>query len=213
VFDAHINRAIAATQAAYDGMRFREGLQACFFVLLGDRDAYRDMCAKLGVVRRCACLPAAVCPLCFLLCAYTPLLLPVRLLQPIHGAVLRRFLEVQCVLLAPIVPHWCEHMWQGLLGHDGETVTGAPWPAALPIDEAVLRQDAYLQSRLHAFRVSMTKAMVGKKGGSATSAAAMVGSVRIYVASRYSPVQSRVLQVRSSANGVCTVHCSSGPCV
>ena len=41
-------------------------------------------------------------------------------LQPLHADVIRRFFDVQYVLLAPICPHFCEHVWGTLLGHTGE---------------------------------------------------------------------------------------------
>lgn len=50
VFEARINTAIASAEAAYEGMRFRDALQLGFYLLQKDRDTYRDMCIKVGVV-------------------------------------------------------------------------------------------------------------------------------------------------------------------
>lgn len=106
---------------------------------------------------------------------------------------MRRFYEVQCVLLAPICPHFCEFVWQDLLGH-AATVTRAPWPVAAPVNELVLRQHEYLQGRLHAFRVAITKQFVGKpKAGKAAVASVKPTHLNIYVASRFSPMQQFVL--------------------
>ena len=79
-------------------------------------------------------------------------------LQPLHAAVFRRFLETHVLLLAPICPHYAEAAWRGPLGHaDGPSVTRAPFPAARPIDAVLVAQDAYLQAKLHAFRVAISK--------------------------------------------------------
>ena len=56
---------------------------------------------------------------------------------------LQRFYEVQAILLTPIAPHFCEHIWS-LLGHKG-TITRASWPIAQSVDEKLLEQHDYLQ--------------------------------------------------------------------
>lgn len=119
---------------------------------------------------------------------------------PGHAGVLRRFLEVQAVLLAPITPHFCEFMWQDMLGHKECSVTAAPWPSvAGKVDPLIIKQDEYMQARLHAFRVSITKALVGKpKGGKAAPPAASAPKptdVNIYVASRFTPLQQAVIGI------------------
>ena len=50
VLDARINAAIADADKAYEAMRFRDAVNAGFYLLQGHRDTYRDMCAKLGIV-------------------------------------------------------------------------------------------------------------------------------------------------------------------
>lgn len=70
-------------------------------------------------------------------------------LQPVHADVIRRFFNVQYVLLAPICPHFCEHVWGTLLGNAG-SVTSAPWPAtsgSVEEDKTLLAVDRYLQVR------------------------------------------------------------------
>ena len=46
---------------------------------------------------------------------------------------LLRYIEVACLLLAPICPHTCEHIWSGLLHKEGLAIT-AGWPAAAEPD-------------------------------------------------------------------------------
>jgi len=53
VMHARLDVAITATGAAFEAMRYRDALRNGFYQLQLDRDAYRDMCAKLETVRRC----------------------------------------------------------------------------------------------------------------------------------------------------------------
>lgn len=119
---------------------------------------------------------------------------------PGHAGVLRRYLEVGAVLLAPITPHFSEFMWGELLGHGECSVTAAPWPSvAGKVDPLIIKQDEYMQARLHAFRVSITKALVGKPKGGKTAAPAASApkptDVNIYVASRFTPLQQAVIAI------------------
>jgi leucyl-tRNA synthetase len=51
-------------------------------------------------------------------------------------AVVQESLELVVLMLSPITPHICHHLWQ-LLGHEGANVDAA-WPQ---VDEAALKQD------------------------------------------------------------------------
>lgn len=65
-----------------------------------------------------------------------------------------RFIEVQTILLAPICPHYCDHLWTKVLNKQG-SVRVARWPEAGPVDEAILKQNDYLQNSLHTFRLKI----------------------------------------------------------
>ena len=54
--------------------------------------------------------------------------------QPMSRALLRRFIEAQAKLIAPICPHWAEYVWSILPGTSG-TVTAAGWPVSEPVDQ------------------------------------------------------------------------------
>jgi leucyl-tRNA synthetase len=64
-----------------------------------------------------------------------------------------RFIEVQTILLAPICPHYCDYIWTRLLQRKGGSVRQVSWPAAGPVDEALLVQNDFIQEVLHAFRI------------------------------------------------------------
>lgn len=56
-----------------------------------------------------------------------------------------RFIEWQTVQLAPITPHWSEHVWSVLLKKDG-LVINAAWPAPAPEDKAMTQAYAFLKA-------------------------------------------------------------------
>jgi hypothetical protein len=50
VFETRINRNIRNAEAAYESMRYRDALNASCYQMQLDRDTYRDMCTKMGLV-------------------------------------------------------------------------------------------------------------------------------------------------------------------
>ena len=116
-----------------------------------------------------------------------------------HAGVLHRFFDAFYVMLAPICPHLCEHVWGEVLGHGrggAASVTRAPWPtaAAAAPDAALLLADDYLTSRIHAFRLTIAKLTVGKPGKTPKKEAAKASSARVYVAAGWPDWQRRPLQ-------------------
>jgi leucyl-tRNA synthetase len=57
--------------------------------------------------------------------------------RPYHKDLLMLFIRCQTLLLAPITPHLCEHLWH-IMGNSG-SVTSAPWPVLPPVDLALDR--------------------------------------------------------------------------
>lgn len=75
---------------------------------------------------------------------------------PMRQDLLFRFIEWQCIQLAPITPHWSEHVWE-LLGKDG-LVIDASWPSPAPEDVAMTQSYAFLKETLRSFRLALLKA-------------------------------------------------------
>ena len=84
--------------------------------------------------------------------------------QGMNQAIMERFFEVQTKMLAPICPHWCEHVWRNLLGKEGSVLKGG-WPVAGKIDLLLLRTDKYLRDTLTNLRVAVSQAAGGGKKG------------------------------------------------
>merc|ERR1711871_1313378 len=67
--------------------------------------------------------------------------------QPMSRALLRRFIEAQAKLIAPICPHWAEYVWSILPGTSG-SVTAAGWPATEPVDQVLMRSYEFMRETL-----------------------------------------------------------------
>ncbi|XP_065176083.1 leucine--tRNA ligase, cytoplasmic-like [Sycon ciliatum] len=123
-----------------------------------------------------------------------------------HRDLILRFIEVQCLLLAPFCPHVCEHIWE-LLGKEG-SIMHARWPVAGQIDDLKLAETQYLQSVLHDFRTRIEGAISTKakkdKSGHVAGMKYTIGAT-IYISNEYLPWQQDILkylkEVYTEGNG------------
>lgn len=72
---------------------------------------------------------------------------------PMREDLVFRFIEWQTLQLAPITPHWAEHVWSELLNKEeggGGLVIDAAWPAPAPEDKAMTQAYAFLKARAEA---------------------------------------------------------------
>ncbi|EEC05400.1 leucyl-tRNA synthetase, putative [Ixodes scapularis] len=74
-------------------------------------------------------------------------------LKGMHRDLVFKFIETQAVLLSPICPHTCEHVWS-LLGKE-QSIMRARWPVASEADETLLRSSQYLMDAVHEFRLRL----------------------------------------------------------
>eukprot|EP00058_Branchiostoma_floridae_P025970 XP_002611460.1 hypothetical protein BRAFLDRAFT_63907 [Branchiostoma floridae] len=86
--------------------------------------------------------------------------------EGMHRELVFRFIEVQTLVLAPVCPHLCEHIW-GLLGKK-ESIMHAAWPQAGPVDEVMNEALDYLMDVAHDLRLRLKNFAEpkGKKGAS-----------------------------------------------
>ena len=71
-----------------------------------------------------------------------------------HPECIQRFLRVQVLLLSPICPHICEHIWTAVLKEEVEFASAA-WPQeSAPFDTVLARQFAVLEKDLREFRLA-----------------------------------------------------------
>ncbi|KAF5913327.1 leucine--tRNA ligase, cytoplasmic isoform X2 [Diceros bicornis minor] len=83
-------------------------------------------------------------------------------IEGMHRDLVFRFIEVQTLLLAPVCPHICEHIWT-LLGKPN-SIMNASWPLAGPVDETLIRSSQYLMEVAHDLRLRLKNYMMPAKG-------------------------------------------------
>jgi len=117
----------------------------------------------------------------------------------VHADVIGRILDVQTVVLSPIAPHFCEHIWRNVLGRDSLVVEQAwPHPETEP-DPVLLRQYETLQATLRTFRLKLdalkSPKKKKKKGNQADAPPPKPSRAVAFVARGYSPWQQEVLRL------------------
>eukprot|EP00299_Pterocystis_sp_00344_P000261 c10078_g1_i2.p1 GENE.c10078_g1_i2~~c10078_g1_i2.p1 ORF type:complete len:1191 (-),score=384.34 c10078_g1_i2:29-3601(-) len=111
-------------------------------------------------------------------------------IPPLKDLVLS-YLEVQALMLAPVTPHTCEHIWK-LMGKSGYIVN-ARWPELGEIDEIVLEQGEYLFSIVRELRLTLQKFKNPKKGRKMEPK-----RLTLYVAKEFPSWQVKLLNILQS---------------
>lgn len=108
--------------------------------------------------------------------------------QGINADLVFHYIEVQTLMLAPICPHLCEHIW-GLLGKK-ESIMHASWPVVGPIDKLLLQSSQYLMDAAHDFR-KRQKAYTAT--GKSKKVVPPPSHATVYIAKTYPPWQNTIL--------------------
>jgi leucyl-tRNA synthetase len=126
----------------------------------------------------------------------------VRVSIPMHDKVVRTFVNALVIMMAPITPHWCEHMWCNVLVNTdiSSSVCNASWPSG-PYDPLLRKQYYFFRDTLKNARLSLIKASSAKKGKDSNK----VNGLQILYASSYEEKKVIVLdflQSKCDENGV-----------
>lgn len=111
----------------------------------------------------------------------------------LHKDLIFYFIETQVLILSPICPHVCEHVWS-LLGKSG-SILKASWPVVGVIDNVILKVSEYLMDSVHEFRIrlkSYQQVGKGKKGTQSTPPSKPTHGT-VWIAKTYPPWQTIVL--------------------
>ncbi|XP_060064776.1 leucine--tRNA ligase, cytoplasmic-like [Ylistrum balloti] len=111
-------------------------------------------------------------------------------LEGMHKDLLLLFIRTQTLMLSPICPHICEHLW-GLLGNT-ESIMHASWPQAGPVDDKLIQMSQYIMNSAHNFRIRQKQLMTPGKGKKQAISKPSHGT--IWVAKTYPAWQTTVLQ-------------------
>mmetsp|Transcript_17323 Transcript_17323/g.60923 ORF Transcript_17323/g.60923 Transcript_17323/m.60923 type:complete len:1168 (-) Transcript_17323:78-3581(-) len=74
----------------------------------------------------------------------------------LNGDLVRRFIEVQCALMAPITPHYCDYVWRTYLGKSGSARSGS-WPEAGPVDTLAMQQWEFVERQVRSVRLVLSR--------------------------------------------------------
>ncbi len=114
-----------------------------------------------------------------------------------HSKLVRRYAELQCLLLSPVAPHWCEYVWTEVLGHK-HSIQVARWPTDCPRPDRALQAAAdYVQTTSSAVMAAfgqLVKRLI--KNSSKKSASASSGHHAVFDP-RSSPFRLRIFFTES----------------
>ncbi|XP_052794982.1 leucine--tRNA ligase, cytoplasmic-like [Mya arenaria] len=108
--------------------------------------------------------------------------------EGMHVDLVFRYITVQTLMLCPICPHLCEHIWTLL--DNRESIMRASWPTVGPYDKVLVQSSEYLMDSAHDFRkrkLAYLNVGKGKKEVPAPTHAT------VYIAKSYPPWQHTIL--------------------
>ena len=94
VFEAELAKLVEQADQAYSNMLYRETIKIAFYEMTNARGAYRKATLGEGVAG---------------------LNMGDEKFEGMHKGLVERYIELQALMLAPIAPHWTEHIWSDLL--------------------------------------------------------------------------------------------------
>ncbi|CDI97282.1 leucyl tRNA synthetase [Echinococcus multilocularis] len=76
-----------------------------------------------------------------------------------HASLIRRYIDLQTILLSPICSHVCEHIWRNLLGHE-QSIFKSTWPKQVEaVDPKILAEGRYLDDVARSFRLQLKQTL------------------------------------------------------
>lgn len=111
-----------------------------------------------------------------------------------------RYLEVSTLLLTPVCPHWCEHLWGNVLKKPG-LVIKAGWPVSAKPDLLLQRTAVYVESAIVMIRKAIAKSEAPpkvKKGTPPGPTPGKVTAVEIVVSTEFGGWRAMILSLLSS---------------
>lgn len=102
--------------------------------------------------------------------------------EAMHAGVVRTYVDASLRLLAPIAPHWADHVWREVL-RAGDCVLTAGWPELPPADAALRMAAEYVDKLIPKLRGAIDKkeAPPKKKKGAFCSSATRVSYFAAWV--------------------------------
>lgn len=108
-----------------------------------------------------------------------------------HNLIIK-FIKLQTIMLAPICPHVCEHIWIHTIQSENCSIFYENWPAVEKIDEILIKSSQYLMETAHTFRNLLKNFNASMKKSSKKNDEKAKQGI-IWVAKTYLPWQNIVL--------------------
>eukprot|EP00794_Sanderia_malayensis_P007562 gene7562-8400_t len=114
-------------------------------------------------------------------------------LKGMHRDLVFKYIEVQAILLSPICPHICEHIWS-LLGKES-SIMKACWPIAGDVNEGILKSSQYLMDCAREFRLRLKNMIAVQEKGKKKSTEPLKKPTQgvVYIAKAYPTWQHKTL--------------------
>lgn len=110
------------------------------------------------------------------------------------------FVEVQTLLLAPICPHTCEHVWKNVLKKQTHVVIAGYPQKTKEVDVALMKANFHVAKEISNWRKMIAKVQAPPKKGKATSKTT-VTDMKIYVAKEFTEWRAKCLKILKALHG------------
>lgn len=113
-----------------------------------------------------------------------------------NKTLIMKYIQIQTIMLAPICPHICEHIWNIYIHNNTVkpcSIFNEKWPAVGEIDEILIKSSQYLMDAAHTFRNLLRNYNTSKKSSKKDSDIEKPKQGIIWIAKTYLPWQNVVL--------------------
>lgn len=125
-----------------------------------------------------------------------------------HAGLIKYWIKTAALLVAPIAPHFAEHLWTDLL-KEPKSIQLALWPeTSAPVERTVIDSAGYMRSTLKSIRDA--EISMSKKGGKGAKMKGMAfdpakpKAVRVFVATKYPDWQETCIEILKGATDMNT---------
>lgn len=109
-----------------------------------------------------------------------------------HPLLVRKFIDCFTLLMSPIIPHFCEHVWRNVLHHKS-SVTLQPWPVTnVSVNSAILAARDYVCDVARDARLSLHAEQHPKKGAPPKH---KLDAAQVYVSTSLPDWQQRAVEI------------------
>ena len=172
VFEAEMDTLVCQADKAYEKMLFREAIKISFYDLQNARNEYRKATTGQGLN-----------------------LSGDDIFTGMHKDVVTRFIQLEALLLSPVITHWSEHIWMQVLKNPN-SILKALWPKVSGKGDPSLLQAAHYVRSLGS-KIRSAEDALAKKKKSKVEETPSSKTMKLFVAKRFPEWQDQVVQILS----------------